>query len=143
MISPRDTLLQRRLQNRTLDREPDQSVSERLDPIDLTKDDRALGKVGPNAAVVHDRHVRAARGTLRVCNETPQPILVTHPRERHFETGDHALGDVANRLLLAADRFGQCDIRLHLIDIRRHELSADRAAAAAANEVDHADGART
>ena len=116
---------------------------ERLHLIDLAPRDCALGQVGADATVVHDGHVGAAGGALRIRNEPAEAVLVADPLQRELEPRDRPLRDVANRLLLAAEGFRQRHIGSDLVGIRGDELRAHLAPAADAHEVDDADRAGT
>jgi len=57
---------------------------EGLDLIHLAPGNDALREIGANAAVVHDRHIGAAGGALRVGDQTSQSIFVALALQRHL-----------------------------------------------------------
>src|SRR5206468_6555890 len=91
MIPSRNALLQRVLQHLPFDGEAQQRVLKRLHLVDLAECDCALGKIGANAAVIHDCDVGTARGALRVRDEPSQTVLVTLTLERDLEPRDDPL----------------------------------------------------
>src|SRR6266487_4043289 len=143
MIPSRNALLQGLLQHLTFDGEAQQGVLERLHLIDLAECYGALGKIGANAAVIHDRHVRAAGGALRVRDEPPETVFVTFTLERDLEPRDDPLGDVANRLLLTPEGLGHRDVRLDLVRVRPDGRGPHFPPAGDAHEVYDADRTAT
>src|SRR5205823_8864312 len=109
---------------------------------DLPPRDYALGEIGTNAAVVHDRHIGPAGSTLRVGNQASQTIFVTLTLQWHLDPRHHPLSDVANGLLLAYERGGQRGVGCYLVRIRRHQLHAHFATSARAHKVHDADRPR-